>query len=397
MATIKKAKVLAEPRPEGLKSVGVILEYDSPVKYTEKDFIVEGRDVLAAEADGCKVTLTLNDCDEALMTYKLNRDGVEVFEGPRGPKKSSEEEKKDAAEKVKKGPPQDGRYTAIRPQYMKVTAPEGVVYADSYRCPLMERFEKKESHGIEYLLYVPENYDPSVSYPMVMFIADANGVAKDPFVSLAIGIGGSVWATPESQKEHPCFVLIPSFRPDEILTHDDFTYHPILEQVGPLIEEVADQYSIDRNRIYGTGESMGCMSNCQLDILYPDLFAAQILVAGQWDPVKCGPVMKDKPLWIMVSSGDMKAHPGMDAITAAIEENGGKVGRYEWDAKAVDQWDGYVADALKDDVSCRYVVFKGNSVIPEGMPDHPGSHHVCTWRVAYQIKGVRDWLFSVHK
>ena len=399
MANILKATVLADSRPEGLKSIGVILEYDAPVVHTAQEFQVHGREVTDAVCEDSRVTLYLADCDAAKMTYKLNRDGVEIEErrGPRPQGKPGEGAPQGGPGGKRQGPPNDGRYTAIRPQNLLVKAPEGEITATEYICPVMEKFTKGSFAGIDYLLYVPENYDPKEQYPMVMFIADANGVAKDPYVSLAIGIGGSVWATKESQDEHPCFVLIPSFQPDEILTHDDFTYHPILEQVGPLIEFVAGQYSIDKNRIYGTGESMGCMSNCQLDILYPDLFAAQILVAGQWDPVKCGSVMADKPLWILVSNGDIKAHPGMDAITAAIEENGGKVGRYSWDAKAVDQWDRYVSDAMQDDVTCRYVVFAGDSVIPEGGDPNPGEHHVCTWQVAYQIKGVRDWLFTNSK
>jgi predicted peptidase len=31
-----------------------------------------------------------------------------------------------------------------------------------------------------------------------------------------------------------------------------------------------------------------------MDIKYPDLFAASLLVAGQWDPAKVSPLAKDK-------------------------------------------------------------------------------------------------------
>ena len=41
----------------------------------------------------------------------------------------------------------------------------------------------------------------------------------------------------------------------------------------------------DKNRIYGTGQSMGCMMLCELNIRYPGFFGGCFLVAGQWNPV----------------------------------------------------------------------------------------------------------------
>lgn len=38
------------------------------------------------------------------------------------------------------------------------------------------------------------------------------------------------------------------------------------------------------------------------------IFAAQYLVACQWDPKEMQ-VLKDKPLWITVCEGDNKAYP----------------------------------------------------------------------------------------
>ncbi|MDD1723964.1 MAG: hypothetical protein LUQ07_02410, partial [Methanospirillum sp.] len=84
-----------------------------------------------------------------------------------------------------------------------------------------------------------------------------------------------------------------------------------------LVQVIADQYNIDKNRIYTTGQSMGCMSSIAMDIKYPDLFAASLLVAGQWDPTLVSPMARQN-LWIVVSEGDTKARPGMDNITAVL-------------------------------------------------------------------------------
>ena len=143
---------------------------------------------------------------------------------------------------------------------------------------------------------------------------------------------------------------------------------------------------------------MGCMSSCELMCAYPDYFAGALLVAGQWDPVRCGKAMHSQNLWILVSDHDRKAHPGMDAVTAAMEENGGKVARLLWDGSADEAvLNAAVSVALTEDANIRYTVFEGDTVVPSDEDANPGSNHVNTWRVAYQISALRDWLFTVHK
>jgi predicted peptidase len=31
------------------------------------------------------------------------------------------------------------------------------------------------------------------------------------------------------------------------------------------------------------------------------------------------------------------------------------------------------------------------------MTDDGGSNHICTWRIAYSLEGVRGWLFNQKK
>jgi hypothetical protein len=45
----------------------------------------------------------------------------------------------------------------------------------------------------------------------------------------------------------------------------------------------------------------------------------------------------------------------------------------------------------------KYTVLKKGTVVPAGMTDDGGSNHICTWRIAYTIEGVRDWLFTQKK
>lgn len=265
-------------------------------------------------------------------------------------------------------------------------------------CAEVDRFQLFWYDDLPYNLYIPEGYDGTKAYPLVLFIPDAGGRGADTRTPMLQGIGGTVWTSPEDQAKHPCFVVCPSFGPEDVLTHDDFTCLPKLYKVKNILDEITEAYNIDRNRIYTTGQSMGCMSSCELMNTYPGYFAGALLVAGQWDPVRCGRTMWDQNLWILVSCNDLKAHPGMDAVTAAIEENGGKVARFQWDGSADGETlNACVAEALKAEANVRYTLFEGSTVVPPGQNAGPGSNHTNTWRVAYQISALRDWLFTNRK
>ena len=139
------------------------------------------------------------------------------------------------------------------------------------------------------------------------------------------------------------------------------------------------------------------MSSIALSIKYPDLFAAAFLVAGQWDPSVVAPLADDK-LWIVVSAGDAKAFPGMNAITAVLEQEGAKVSREMWNGQSTEvEFAFLVRKMLAEGNPIKYSVLERGTVVPEGMKDDPGSNHICTWRIAYTIEGIRDWLFSQSK
>ena len=108
---------------------------------------------------------------------------------------------------------------------------------------------------MQYELFVPQDYSTDVQYPMVMFIPDSRAAGREPAFSLTIGWGGVVWATKEEQAKHPCFVLIPIFT--ETIVNDNFETSDQIDTAVRLIESLAQTYSIDTDRLYATGQSMG--------------------------------------------------------------------------------------------------------------------------------------------
>lgn len=79
---------------------------------------------------------------------------------------------------------------------------------------------------------------------------------------------------------------VPTY-PETILDdHNGYTTTEYVELTKRLIDSVAGTYAVDSGRIYGTGQSMGCMTTLILASEYPDLYAACMFVDGQWDASK---------------------------------------------------------------------------------------------------------------
>lgn len=387
---------IAEMFPNGQKTNAAAIKYDSVISTTSLDvqqFRVKDRAIVRAYAnteprraeegtDGCYVILELSVKDRAADV---------VIDPPR----------------TRPGPPPP-KYRVVPTVEVQQIAPircaDGRAFpptGDFVRStgsiePVVDDFRISEYGGLKYNLFIPKDYDPAQKYPLVMFIADIGANGLDDRMALSQGIGGTVWATPEEQAKHPCFVLVPQF-PFKPIMRDDFTFAPEFNQIKPLLDYVCDTYSIDRSRIYSTGQSQGGMAACELNVEYPELFAASLLVACQWDPEKMAERCVGQKYWILVSEIDQKASSGMNAVTEAMSAKGSTVKRFTWDAKAPrEQLADKVSEALKEEADIRYTFFAGDSVIPEDDtgPNRLHHAHANTWPVAYDIEGVRDWLLA---
>ena len=129
---------------------------------------------------------------------------------------------------------------------------------------------------LEYSLYIPDDYDETEEYPLIMFIPDSSGSGKSAAQLVEQYYGAAVWATDDEQEKHPSFVLVPAF--SETVVDDSWNTSNQIETAVKLIESIEEKYSIDTDRIYTTGQSMGCMTSLYLNSIYPDLFAASLYV-----------------------------------------------------------------------------------------------------------------------
>jgi len=251
-----------------------------------------------------------------------------------------------------------------------------------------------EETGIsfEYSLYVPEDYDASRSYPLIMFIPDATGAGKSAAEIVGQYYGATVWVTDEEQARHAAFVLVPAFT--GTVTTDSWEADPQIDATVKLIAQLAEAYSIDGNRLYTTGQSMGCMSSLYLNSRYPDLFAASLYVSGQWDiSVLSG--MENQKFFYVTAGGDAKASGGQDEVMAMFDADGVAYSYGAWSAQdSAEDQDAAVEALLSEGADANMIRFETGTVFKEGQG---GMEHMASFNYAYKLTAVRDWLFEQSK
>ena len=264
---------------------------------------------------------------------------------------------------------------------------------------LVGKFEQKTyadaetGKSITYNVYLPEGYDASKSYPAVVFIADSSCTGEDATRSLSQGLGALVWASDEWQDAHECIVLVPTY-PETILDdHSGYTTTEYVEMTKRFIDAMANEYAIDTNRIYGTGQSMGCMTTLILASEYPDLYAACMFVDGQWD-VSTLAGLKNQTFVYFAAEDDSRAFEGQQEVMAMFDTDKVTYTYKQWDATwNAEQLTDAAAELTAAGTDANFISWKTGTVPTSGA----AGAHMASFDYAYNCKAVMEWLFDQSK
>jgi len=242
---------------------------------------------------------------------------------------------------------------------------------------------------LEYSLYVPKDYDSSSQYPIIMFIPDATGSGKSAKQIVEQYYGATVWTTDEDQQKHPSFVLVPAFT--ETVVDDNWNVSAQIRTVVNLISELQSTYSIDSNRIYTTGQSMGCMTSFYLNSMYPNLFAASMYVSGQWD-ISVLKELENQKFFYITAGGDAKASGGQNDVMAMFDSDGISYSYGVWNAQnSEEDQSNAVEQLLSLGFDANIIRFETGTVFRDG---ESGMEHMASFNYGYRLTSVRDWLFK---
>jgi len=252
-------------------------------------------------------------------------------------------------------------------------------------------FTLSDGTSLMYSLYLPDNYSEDTEYPLVLFMPDATGEGSDEYLALTESLGGVIWTTEEWQSKHETIVLVPQY---ETSNTEDPAY------TMELVTEIVSQYSVDTSREYLVGQSSGTIRSIKLLIDYPDEFAGALLVAGQTDSAYTDSIaqLSTQNIWMICSEGDARAYPGMTEITEAVEAAGTEVTIAQWAATLTDEeQEQLAAEQASAGTTINWTIFDANTVMRNDVTSTDATEHMNTWRVAYDLDTVREWLFEQTK
>ncbi len=230
-------------------------------------------------------------------------------------------------------------------------------------------------------LFIPESYDPEKSYPVVVTLHGSGEVGTDNFSHILYNHLATSWAAYDFQAGNPCFVFSPQ------CPVSDWNGSKVHQAVRYLLDSLISKYSVDTNRIYITGLSLGGGGTWNYLQLYPDLFAAAIPVCGisTSSPESWPEDIQHIPVWNFHGNADnaVSVSISQSRIKAYIEADEYPVLTHHWGRKEINLSENELADYIKKNADLLY------SELPNVYHD--------AWNTAYQMPLVRKWLFKQRK
>ena len=171
------------------------------------------------------------------------------------------------------------------------------------------RLQAQVPISLDYLLYLPPNYDQQEKWPLLLFLHGAGERGTDINQVKMHGPPKLI----EQGKHFPFIVLSPQ-------CPRDHEWEPII--LTALLDDIESKYKVDKDRIYITGLSMGGFGVFELAAYTPERFAALMpLCPGGGEPywVKR---YAHVPIWLFQGAKDVEFHVKKsqemaDAIRAA--------------------------------------------------------------------------------
>ena len=248
--------------------------------------------------------------------------------------------------------------------------------------------------ALDYNLFLPEGHGSGETYPLVLFMSDASLVGKDVNAPVLKCRGAMVWALDSWQAEHPCIIAVPQFY-NSGGNNGELAGNVNAETVRNLILSLIKEYDVDTGRIYGMGQSMGCMNTMYLDAKYNDLYTACLFVDGQWDINEIN-ALKDRRFIYFAAEGDVRASEGMAEVKEMLSASGTAYSEVVWNAQD-DQADLNAAalEMLAEDNDIYFVSWLIGSVAGKpGEDAGMAAEHGYSFDFAYRQTALREWLFA---
>jgi len=220
----------------------------------------------------------------------------------------------------------------------------GQMYKD-----LHAKLEKKvytdgQGATLPYRLWKPADYDAGKKYPLILFLHGAGERGDDNEAQLK----NDEFLTLVLDQEHPAILIAPQCprnsswamirRPWDQPGSGDSEPTPPMKLVIGLMDQVRKELSVDPDRCYVTGLSMGGFGTYDLLLRRPNDFAAAVPICGGGNVEKAGQ-MAHIPMWIFHGGADPVVPVKLSRdMVEALKKAGGQVRYTEYPEVGHNSW-----------------------------------------------------------
>jgi poly(3-hydroxybutyrate) depolymerase len=208
-----------------------------------------------------------------------------------------------------------------------------------------------------YQVYVPVNYDPGKSLPVILYLHSIAERGEDGLRQTQIGLGSYIR---QDRERFPFIVVFPQAKRDRIWTGEMATL------ALKVLDQTIEEFNGDPKRVYLTGISMGGLGTWYLPTQAPGKFAAIVPIcgfvvspkpdltperraallkinplAGSPDPYKTLASQISKvPVWIFHGNADTDVSPDESRkMFQALKASGANVKYTEYEGVFHNAWD----------------------------------------------------------
>lgn len=212
--------------------------------------------------------------------------------------------------------PSPGAAQKPRPTAEPAPEPQDGRYAIGQRAYTFTYTAGRRVQKLKYLLYLPESYgkDPYAVYPLIVFLHGSRELGPD----IAKVRNAILPARLDQESDFPAIVVSPQ--------SPVFAWDSSVPAITALLDELQASLSIDPDRVYLTGLSMGAYGAWALAMAprNQQRFAAIVsVVGGYYYDAKKLCALKDVPVWVFAGAKDRNVNPKESvAIVQALRSCG---------------------------------------------------------------------------
>lgn len=176
--------------------------------------------------------------------------------------------------------------------------------------------------SIPYRILLPENFDASKKYPLVIFLHGSGERGNDNEKQLTHG--AKLFLQEENRKKFPAIVVFPQCSQRSFWSNTQFLLDDkgernfyfvnggepstAMKMLITLVNNLFVQYKIKKDQVYVGGLSMGGMGTFELVNRMPQTFAAAVPVCGGANP-SIAPNLKKTNWWVFHGAKDYIVPP----------------------------------------------------------------------------------------